>query len=59
MGGVGSSPSELERFRSNPSKLSPSFQGSGVPLSDTEARIEMGNPGNHASELGTGETAAT
>ena len=38
MGGVGSNTSELERFRSKPSELSPSFQGSGVSHSDAEAR---------------------
>ena len=38
MGGGGSNPSELERFRSKPSELGPSFQGSGMPHSDTEAR---------------------
>ena len=50
---VGSNPSELERFRSKPSEPSPSLQGSGVPHSDAEARIEMGKSGNDASELGS------
>ena len=45
MGGLGSNPSELERFRSKPSEPSPSLQGSGVPHSDAEARIEMGKSG--------------
>ena len=51
MGGVGSNPSELEGFRSKPSEQGPSFQGSGVPHSNAEPRIEMGNLGQDSSEL--------
>ena len=46
MGRVGSNPLELE-------ELGPSYQGSGVPHPDAEARNEMGNLGKDASELGS------
>ena len=51
MGGVGSNPSELERFRSKPTEPSPSLHRSAVPHSDAEARIEMGKSGNDAFQL--------